>query len=222
MTGSELRRAMSAGIAFVVLFVVGVLVNNSPNINSTDSDAVASAKFVAYVSDGGNRARLIVGGFLLVFAALAYVWFALGLRAWIGVQSAAGRLVSHLGVLGAGAMAAAAMASTAVAGPVLFGNEPVPRDGDVIRIVMDLAFPFLFVVFGLTSAALIAVVVVGAMRAATAPKWVIYTGWVAVLGSLGGVIFIPFVLPLLWYLAVAIMGLAHAAPASTHATDAHH
>jgi len=222
MTSSELRRAMGAGVGFVVLFVAGVLLNNSPNIDSTDTDAVAAAKFVTYVSDSGNRARLVVGAFLLVFAALALVWFTLGLRAWIGIQSAAGRLVSHLGVLGAGAIAAGAMASAAVAGPVTFGSEPVPRDGDTIRIAMDLAFPFLFVVFGLTSAALIAAVVIGAIRAATAPKWVVYTGWVAVLGSLGGVVFVPFVLPLLWYLAIAVLGLTRAAPVATHVTDGHH
>ena len=47
------------------------------------------------------------------------------------------------------------------------------------------------------------------------PRWLIYGGWLGVLGSIFGVIFIPFVLPLLWYLAVAIVGFARARPAGT-------
>jgi hypothetical protein len=153
---------------------------------------------------------------MLVLAALAFVWFTIGLRARIGIESAAGRLVSHLGVLGAGAVAAAAMTSTAVAGAVTFGNEPVPKDGDTIRIVMDLAFPFLFVVFGLTSAALIAAVTIAGTRTGALPRWAVYTGWIAVLGALGGVVFVPFVLPLLWYLVLAILGLIRPVHASGH------
>jgi hypothetical protein len=33
-----------------------------------------------------------------------------------------------------------------------------------------------------------------------------------VLGSLAGVVFLPFVLPLLWYLAVSIVGLTRSTP----------
>jgi hypothetical protein len=118
-----------------------------------------------------------------------------------------------LGVLGAAAMAAAAMAGASVAGSVSFGNEPVPLSGDAIRVVMGVFFPFLFVVFGLVSAALIATVAVVAVSTGILPRWVAYTGWLAVLGSLAGVVFLPFVLPLLWYLVVSIVGLTRASPA---------
>jgi hypothetical protein len=159
-----------------------------------------------------------VSAYLLILAALAFVWFTIGLRGWLAPDPSAGRLISGLGVLGAAAMAAAAMAGASVAGAVSFGNEPVPLNGDAIRVVMGVFFPFLFVVFGLVSAALIATVAVAVMRARILPRWVAYTGWIAVLGGVAGVVFLPFVLPLLWYLAVSILGLTRASPAPAAVT----
>jgi hypothetical protein len=222
MKNGQLRRAMAAGVAFVVLFFASVILNfsNAPESKSGEASAAVAQKWVSYLSSSGNRTTLIVSGYLLILAGLAFVWFTAGLRAWLAEDVLAGRIISSLGVLGAGAMAAAAMAGTAVAGVVSFGsNEPVPMDGDVIRITMNLFFPFLFVVFGLVSAALIATVALTVKRTSVLPGWVTYTAWLAVLGSVLGVAFFPFVLPLLWYLVVGIVGLTHASGASAAVTS---
>jgi hypothetical protein len=215
MKSGELRRAMAAGIAFVVLFVAGVFLNfgDTPNIKSSDTNAVAAQKWVTELSGSGHRAGLIVSAYLLILAGLAFLWFTTGLRAWLAPDLAIGRIISSLGVLGAGAMAAAAMAGAVVAGGVAFGENPVPQNGDAIRLVMEPFFPFLFVVFGLVSAALAATIAVAVMRTGILPRWVAYTGWIAVLGSLAGVVFLPFVLPLLWYLVLSILGLTRASSA---------
>jgi hypothetical protein len=107
-------------------------------------------------------------------------------------------------------MAAAAMSGAVVAGAVSLGEEPVPQNGDAIRVAMGLFYPFLFVVFGLVSAALIATALVAIRRSGMLPRWVTYTGWIAVLGSVAGVFFFPLLLPLLWYLVVGIVGLTRA------------
>jgi hypothetical protein len=215
MQPSQLRRAMASGAAFVVLFVAGVIVNfgNTPETKSSETSADAAQKWVNYLSSTSHRTGLLVSAYLVILAGLAFVWFTIGLRAWLAPNPASGRLISNLGVLGAGAMAAAAMAGAAVAGSVSFGSNPVPQNGDAIRIVMELFFPFLFVVFGLASAVLIATVTVALMKTGILPRWVAYTGWIAVLGSVGGVFFLPFVLPLLWFLVVSVMGLSRASPA---------
>jgi hypothetical protein len=194
---------MSAGIAFVVLFVVGVFLTfgNSPDIKSHDSDAVAAAKYVTKLSDSGARKGILVGAYLLVIAAVLFVWFTRALSEIVS-SPAAGRLIGGLGVLGASGIAAGAMTSAVIAGAVSFGDEPLPKDGDTIRVVMDLTFPFCFVVFGLVSAALIAVV---AVRGLGLAPWLRYAGWLAVLGGIAAVIFTPMALVLLWYLAVAIV-----------------
>jgi len=210
MNTAELRRAMAAGIAFVVLFVVGVFVTfgNSPDVKKHDSDAVAAAKYVSKLSDSGARRGILVGAYLLIVAALLFVWFSRAL-AELTASPAAGRLIGGLGVLGASAIAAGAMASAVVAGSVTFGDEPVPAQGDTIRVVMDLSFPFLFVVFALASAAIASVV---ALRASDGvASWLRYTAWLAVLGGIFAVIFLPMALVLLWYLAIAIVALVRPA-----------
>jgi hypothetical protein len=216
MSVSELRRAMAAGIAFVVLFVVGVLVmfGNSPTVKKHDSDAVTAAKYVAKLSDSGARHGLLIGAYLLLLSALAFVWFTRGLGQLM--SSLAGtRLVDGLGVLGAAAIAAGAITSATFAGAVTFGDEQVPKDGDVIRALMDMSFPFLFVAFGLTVAAMLAAV---AVRSRSLPAWLRYTAWLGVLGGILAVIFTPMVLPLLWCLVVAILVLARPTPRAAAAT----
>lgn len=199
---------MGAGIAFVVLLVVGVLIafGNSPNIKSHDSDAVTAAKYVAKLSKSSNRTGILVGAYMMILAALAFVWFTQGLRTRLS-SVAAGRLVGAFGIVGAAGVAASAMVLADVAGAVSFGHEKVPADGDTIRVVMDLGFPFVAVVWGLASAALIAVIAVAGSAGSGLPAWISYAGWLGVLGAIFAVIFLPILLPLLWFLIVAIYGL---------------
>jgi hypothetical protein len=206
MTIAQFRRSMGAGVAFVVLLVVGAIVsfNNSPDIKSSDDAATTAAKFVHTLSSSSSRTGILVGAYLVLLSALAFVWYAQGLRSRLTAGPA--RLVGALGTLGAAALATAAMLNAVMAGAVSFGHEKVPHDGDTIRVVMDLFFPFIFVAFALTSAALIAVFAVH-RTVSGLPAWLSYTAWLAVLGGIVAVIFLPMVLVLLWYLAVAIVGL---------------
>lgn len=202
MTVAELRRAMGAGIAFVVLFVVGIFTSfgNSPNIKSSDSDAVAAGKFVSKLSDSGARHGILIGAYLLVLAAIAFIWFTRALGEIVGTPFT-GRLIGGLGLLGAAGIATGAIAGAVVAGMVTFGSEPVPKDGDIIRVSMETSIPFLLVVFGLAVAA-IAVVV--AVRGTALPSWLRYAAWLAALGAVFGVFFLPMAVALLWFLALSI------------------
>jgi hypothetical protein len=217
VTVGQLRRTMLAGIAFVVLFVAGVLVTfgNTPEIKSSDTAATAAFKWTLELSHSSHRVALLIAGYALILAAIAFVWYCSGLREWLAPSPATGRAISGLSVLGASAIGVAALIGGAgIAGGVEFGEGPLPS-GDAIRATTELFFPFLFVVFGLASAALIAALTVSATRERTLPRWLVYAGWLAVLGAIFGVIFLPFVLPLLWFLVVAIVGFARAKP-ETH------
>lgn len=214
MTTSQLRKAMGAGVVFVVALVAGVLFTfgNSPETKSSDTAATAAHKWLEYLASSSHRTGLIIGAYLLVVAAIAFVWFSTGLREWFAPDVATGRVMSGLGLLGAGALALAAMTGgVEVAGGIAFGNEPLPAEGEAVRIVAGMFFPLVFVVFGLASAALIGLVALLAQRERRAPGWVGYTAWIGALGALTGVFFFPFLIALLWYLAVAIVGLLGAA-----------
>ncbi len=199
---------MGAGIAFVVLFVFGTFASLGPNIKDHDTPASAANQYLDYVSTSGHRTGLIVGAYALIVAGIAFIWFTQGIRRW-GGETIVGGFVGALGVLGAGAMAAAGMTTAAVAGAMSLGNLPGPSSngGDAVRWVMSMSFPFLFVVFGLVAAAVIGAIAIGGSRAGVIPKWLAYAAILGVLGGVFGAIFLPMVLPLLWFLVLAIVGL---------------
>lgn len=216
------RRSMVAGVVFVVLFVAGSVLSlaNSPDPSSTHSPAAAAQKYVSYLSDSGHRAGLVIGAYLLIIAGLAFIWFTLGLRDRLGQHSMNGRLVASLGVFGAVALAAAGMCMAGTAGSVSLGGEPMLADGNAIRVVLDLVFPFVFVVFALAGAAVIGIVSTAALQGHGWPRWVGWFGAVAVLGSVLGVLLVPYVVPAAWFLVVAITGAGASVPLPDQRTDA--
>lgn len=204
------RRAMGAGVAFVVLFVAGNALSlaDSPDPDSAATPAAAARTYVEYLSNGGHRTALVLGAYLLVVAGLAFVWFTLGLRERLGSDSSQGRLVGSFGVVGAVALAAAGMCMAGTAGSVAVGGEPMVGSGDAIRVVLDLAFPFVFVVFALAGAAVIGIVTAAALRGRGWPRWLGWLGVLAVVGSLAGVMLVPYVVPVAWFLAIAVTGVS--------------
>src|SRR6202035_4442849 len=98
MNVAQVRRAMLAGIAFVVLLVAGVLIyfGDTPEIKSSDSAATAAQKWLGELSTSGHRVWLIVSAYVLVVAAIAFVWFCNGLRSWLASDSTAGRAITAL------------------------------------------------------------------------------------------------------------------------------
>ena len=208
MSTGELRRAMGAGIAFVVLFVFGTFASLGPEIKDHDTSSAAATKYLDYVAKHSNRVGLILGAYALILAAIAFIWFTQGIRRW-GGETIVGGFVGALGVLAGAAMIAAGMTAAVVAGAVSLGNTPGPgtNGGEAVRWVMSMSYPFLFVCVGLVSAAIIGAISIGGLRAGVVPKWLAYAGILGVLGGVFGVIFLPMALVVLWYLALAIVGL---------------
>ena len=200
------------GIVFVALFVFGTLSSiDSPDIKSKDTSQVADQKWLHYLSSSSHRTQHVIGAYALILAGIAFVWFCNDLRIRIdGMNGAsvAGRTIAGLSAFGAAALAGAGMMSADIPGSVSLGSDPLPSSGDVAREIGNLTFPFIYVVFALVSAALITTVIVTAKRTGALPSWLIYTGWLAVLSGLAAVIFLPMILVALWYLALAIAGVA--------------
>ena len=70
------RWAALAGVAYVVLFVVGVILiyNGAPDSSS------APAKVIAYYSDSGHRDRVNIGWVLAGLGVFFFLWFLSALR----------------------------------------------------------------------------------------------------------------------------------------------
>lgn len=208
LTLGQWRRAMAAGIVFVVLFVAGVLLTfgNSPDIQKKDCQAGAAAKFEHYLSSSGHRTGLVIGAYALIIAGLAFLALTQSLRTYLPSDAYGRRMLGSLGTIGAVIVAVAGILNATVAGAVSLGNEPL-AGGDATRVLMDTFFPLLFLGFGLVSALLIGIITFAIRRERELPSWLGWTGAIAVLGALGAIEFVPFFLTLLWFLAVSIVGL---------------
>jgi len=202
MSGSRWERwGPLAGIVFVVLFVVGLTLNNIP---SADDSA---AKITSFYNDGGDRAQVIISSYLLWLAGLFFFWFIAGLRArLIAVEEAPGRLTSITyggGLVFIGLLMAAASCFASVAGDITFGGEDfVSAEG--ARFVPELGYPLLLIGGMFAAIAMIDAASILILRTGVVPAWIGYFGFVAAVALLFGVLFLPMIFLVLWVLFVSV------------------
>jgi hypothetical protein len=202
MSGSRWERwGPLAGIVFVVLFVVGLTLNNIP---SADDSA---AKITSFYNDGGDRAQVIISSYLLWLAGLFFFWFVAGLRArLIAVEEAPGRLTSITfggGLVFIGMLMAAAACFASVAGDVTFGGEDfVGVDG--ARFIPELGYPLLVIGGMFAAIAMIDAASILIVRTGVIPTWIGYFGFVAAVALLFAGFFLPMIFFVLWILFVSI------------------
>ena len=128
--GTADRSTLPAGIAFVVLFVVGLLIgSDSPNPDAPD------AEWTAWFDDSGHRTLQIVGALLMVLAALAFVVFITGfvrrLRAET-MNDGAAQVAHGVGIVVAAAIAIGGIAINQISAAIEIGDIPIPNP-DVLR-----------------------------------------------------------------------------------------
>jgi hypothetical protein len=216
-TGSARGGLLAGGIAalvFAVLFVVGFLM-----VSDTPDGDESNLKWFRYYADSDNRRMIVIGAIVLAVAALAFLIFLGALRDrlrngtaggdWVGSTAAAS------GVFFVAMLAVAALGTGSVAAGVEFGDNPVPRDTDIMRTFESLGTGAL-VLFGAVAAGLLIITAsVAAGRTALFPRWLVISGYVAgVIVIVGGLFFIPLVLFVLWMIIVGIVMLRSPARAT--------
>jgi MFS family permease len=215
MDTRQYRAGMLCGIAFPILIFVGtsLIFSHTPDTSNTTGTKLSQA-WLQTISDKGDRAAIIIGCFVLLVAALAFIWFATVMRDRFAKP---GSPMFGFALLAAVGVAVAALGPLAVAGGHDFGGEPLPADGTAIWFVTDLMFPSLLAVFGLAVAAFIGSLLLSSRGAL--PMWLVVFGWLAVVGGILGVLFLPILIVLLWFVASGIHGLvsrpADESPAAT-------
>jgi hypothetical protein len=130
------RWAPVAGIAFVVLMVVGsMLVSNVP------SPDAPRAEIVDYLADGDRQMSNIVGAYLWVVGSLAFLWFLIRLRNDLrkaeGGRGTLSNLAFGAGVAFAAVWTVAASTFASVAYAVTLRDAPV-TDTDLVRVLPPL------------------------------------------------------------------------------------
>jgi hypothetical protein len=190
-----------AGIAFVVLFLAGVVVSNAPADNASD------AKWIATYSTHGEQARHLATGLLLLLAGLSLLTFLTALARRIAIREPDRRfsgLPTAAAATAAACIAAGGMVMGYISGGELLGRYPLPSV-DVLRLSNDLGFA-LAGIAGMWSAAL--AVGVLSVQGNTVG---LFSGRMRVVGLVvSGVLvlsplFVPIIALLVWVLLVAVM-----------------
>jgi hypothetical protein len=203
------RFAAWAGVAFFVLFPVGVLFSSN-DLDQNDSDA----KWRDWFADSGNRTANIIGIYALVIASILFVVFASGLlerlRSGDG-PSVAHRVAATTGTVFAGLSMVGAIQLGGISGNITFGNAPVPKDADIMR--QTLGYGTVAVAGSLTAVAFIVAIALLARSTGLFPQWLVVVSYVAAVLLLGAVVFFPIAALPIWVLIVSIVLLRKGQPA---------
>jgi hypothetical protein len=215
-TGTARGGLLAGGIAaivFAVLFVVGFLM-----VSDTPDGDESNLKWLRYYADSDNRRMIVIGAIVLALAALAFLVFLGALRDrlrngtggdWVGSTAVAS------GVFFVAMLAVAGLGTASVSAGVEFGDNPLPRDANIMRTFESLGVGAL-VLFGAAAAGLLIITAsVAGGRSALFPRWLVVSGYVAgVIVIVGGLFFIPLALFVLWMIIVGIVMLRSPARAS--------
>jgi hypothetical protein len=213
MNGSTWSRwAPISGIAFVVVYIVAMFVAKTPD--SSDP----AEKIAAYYPDSkSHRVSMIVAAYVLIGAAMLFLWFLSGLRTRLRAAEGSDGTLSTLafaaGVLFVGLVSVGGLALASVPASMSFAENHVTVGADTIEILMSLGYGAILVGGMLSAAVMIFAISVLTLRTGALPKWSAWVGFLAAIALLFAVIWIPQIALLIWTLCVS--GAMLARPAMT-------
>lgn len=190
-----------SGIVFVALWISLFVVAKDPG----DTDA----EITAYFADDDNRTRQVWTFFLVLGAALFFVWFLTVLRGRLA--QAEGRpgpltaLAFGAGLVALGLWIVADVFFAAVAFALDFTeNDLYTVDPNTFRLLDNMGYTLWF--SGTTIASLVVIAAsILSVRTGLLPKWLGWLGFVAAATMLVAFFFIPFLIWLGWVLVVSIV-----------------
>jgi Domain of unknown function (DUF4386) len=168
------RWAPFAGIAFVVLMVVGSML-----IGEVPAPDASTQEVASYVADSGNHTRNIIGAYLWVIGALAFLWFLVRLRN--DLRRAEGRMGSASAVaFGAGVafvavwLVAAAL-SAVVPWAIELRDAPL-SDPDLVTLLPATGRLLLLLGGGFAGVVVLLAASAAIFRTGVFPRWLAWLG----------------------------------------------
>lgn len=195
------RIAVVAGIAFVTMFVAGMIILDAPGHD--DSDDLLND----FYSQSSNRLRVIIAGYLWAAAGLAFLWFLEHLRYRLGAREGGQRELSAV-MFGSGAVfvgmlfAAAAAQNPTYAISIDVFDEP---QTELSRAVIP-HIGYGMLLYGMLAAGLTTgTTSVAILQTGVFPVWMAWVGFLVSLALLFSLLFIPMFALTLWVLAMSIV-----------------
>jgi hypothetical protein len=160
---------------------------------------------------------MIVAAYVLIGAAMLFLWFLSGLRTRLRAAEGSDGTLSTLafaaGVLFVGLVSVGGLALASVPASMSFAENHVTVGADTIEILMSLGYGAILVGGMLSAAVMIFAISVLTLRTGALPKWSAWVGFLAAIALLFAVIWIPQIALLIWTLCVS--GAMLARPAMT-------
>jgi hypothetical protein len=208
------RWAALGGVAYVVLFVIGVIVtfSGAPDTSS------APAKIIAYYSDSGHRDRVNIGWLLGGLSIFFFLWFLSALRQAVRRLEGDDGFLTGVTSIGGVVYATLTLASLAVETGLrtmsddTYHHQVFP---ELIHAADDVSW-VLHASGGAGIGAMIIAASLAALRAGAVPTW---AGWLGVVAGIIGLfllVFFPWFVVGIWILVVSIgMFMRGGRPAAT-------
>jgi hypothetical protein len=203
MAGGLERWTSLAGIVFVVLMFTGTLfVADVP-----DADAPRQ-EIADYLGDSDNHTRNIIGAYIWVVGALAFLCFVSRLRSVLRAAEGGTGILSNI-VFGAGVIYSALMIASAVAfGSVAYAiglRDATVSEVDLVRVLPQMAWMVLLLGAGFAGIVLVLAACIVSFRTGVLPRWLAWLGVLVAIVLLFDVIYVNIVPLLIWVLAASIV-----------------
>jgi hypothetical protein len=207
------RLAATAGVAFVVLYVVAFTLG----IEVGDSNR----EILDYYASRGHRAREIVAFFLIAGAALALMVFATALRSMIARVEQETAMLAALAWAGGIACAVLVLAGNVASRVTAFAalDDKFQLDPNTRRLFEGTGY-LLFVSGTLAAILLVVAVSLAGLRYGVLPSWLGWAGFPAAALLTLGIVFVGFLIFALWLLAVSAALAFRRSPATAARTGA--
>ena len=196
------RWAPVSGILYVVLWGIVIFALEG---DTGDTDA----EIVAWYADSGNRDQQLISFFLVLAAALCFVWFLSILRGRLAQAEGTAGVKTAL-AFGAGVVAVTLWTiASAVWMAVSFtvgDSDEFVVDPNMDRLLGNLGYA---IWFGGTTIALLVALCVGlvGLRGQLIPRWLAWVSFVVAATMLASFVFVPFLIWLVWVLVVSLVFL---------------
>lgn len=204
------RIAAISGIIFVVLLIVGLMMaSDFPDSSDPDAD------WLAYYGDDGRLIRNIIGAYMMVAAAIAFVvFFAVFFR---NLRLASGdevlpTITFITGIMFLTTLLGASLLAV-VAANLKLGDSTTPT-ADFGRTLPAAGYVLFLIGGGFSAAAMIVSASIIVLRTRVMASWVAYLGFIAAIALLFAAVFIPMIALPIWVLVVSVALLRRSETAS--------
>jgi hypothetical protein len=196
------RWAALGGVAYVVLFLIGVILTYSGAVDTS----AAPAKVIAYYSDAGHRDRVNFGWVVAGLGLFFFLWFLSALRQAVRRLEVDDGFLTGLTTIGGVVYASLTLAALAVETGIRTMSDDTYHHTvypGLIHAADDVSW-VLHASGGAGAAAMVIAASLAALRASAVPTWSGWLGIVAGILSLGLIIFFPWFVLGIWILVVSI------------------